>query len=105
MSLFSMIRQLFGKKTPSGPKELIEIYVGNLSYDMKDEDLRKLFAKYGTIKRARVILHRHNRKSKGFGFVEMIYRSEAEAAIKAIHGRKVMGREIRANEARNKIKA
>lgn len=105
MSLFSFIRQLFGKKTPQGPKELIEIYVGNLSYDMKDAQLRKLFAKYGTVKRARVILNRHNHKSKGFGFVEMIYRPEAEAAIKAIHGRKVMGRELRANEARNKIKA
>ena len=52
MSLFSMIRQLFGKKTPQGPKELIEIYVGNLSYDMNDAQLRKLFAKYGTVKRA-----------------------------------------------------
>ena len=104
MSLFSMIRQLFGKKTPQGPKELIEIYVGNLSYDMNDAQLRKLFAKHGTVKRARVILNRHNHKSKGFGFVEMIYRAEAEAAIKAVNGRKVMGRELRANEAKNKIK-
>lgn len=105
MSLFSAVLALFkGKKTPKGPKELIEIYVGNLSYDMTNDQLRKAFAKYGTVKSARVIENRHNHKSKGFGFVEMIYRPEAEAAIKALHDKNVMGRRLRVNEARNKIK-
>lgn len=105
MSLFSAVLALFkGKKAPKGPKELIEIYVGNLSYDMTNEQLRKAFAKYGTVKSARVIENRHNHKSKGFGFVEMIYRPEAEAAIKALHDKNVMGRRLRVNEARNKIK-
>lgn len=101
MSLISFLKNLFGGKADKGPKELIEIYVGNLSYDMKDEQLRKAFAKYGTVKSARVIENRHNHKSKGFGFVEMIYRPEAEAAIKALHDKVVMGRRLRVNEARN----
>lgn len=101
MSLISFIRNLFGGKPAKGPKEVIEIYVGNLSYDMKDAQLRKAFAKYGTVKSARVIENRHNHKSKGFGFVEMIYRPEAEAAIKALHDKVVMGRRLRVNEARN----
>ncbi len=105
MSLFSFIGRLFGRKTTAkGPRELIEIYVGNLSYDMTNAQLNKAFAKYGTVKSARVIEHRHSHRSKGFGFVEMIYRPEAEAAIRALHGKKVMGRELRVNEARNKIK-
>ena len=105
MSLFSFIGRLFGgSKAPKGPYELIEVYVGNLSYDMNDDQLRKAFAKYGNVKSARVIENRYNHKSKGFGFVEMTCRSEAEAAIRALHGRKVMGRELRVNEAKNKIK-
>jgi RNA recognition motif-containing protein len=106
MSWFSIFWP-FGKKAPvdKGQKELIEIYVGNLSYDMTGEQLRKAFAKYGTVKSARVIENRYNHKSKGFGFVEMIYRIEAEAAIKALHDKNVMGRRLRVNEAKNKIKA
>ena len=106
MSLFSFIRNLFGSSSAAkGPQELIEIYVGNLSYDMTNEQLRKAFAKYGTVKSARVIENHYNHKSKGFGFVEMIYRPEAEAAIKALHDKNVMGRRLRVNEARNKVKA
>lgn len=105
MSLFSFIRGLFGGKAGKGPQELIEIYVGNLSYDMTNDQLRKAFAKYGTVKSARVIENHYNHKSKGFGFVEMIYRPEAEAAIKALHDKTVMGRRLRVNEARNKVKA
>lgn len=105
MSLFSFIGRLLGRgATPKGPRELIEIYVGNLSYDMNDDQLRKAFAKHGHVKSARVITNRHNHRSKGFGFVEMIYRPEAEAAIRALHGKKVMGRELRVNEAKNKLK-
>ncbi len=95
---------LFLKKLPaaSGDAEEIEIYVGNLSYDMTNEQLRKEFARYGKVKSARVIENRFNHKSKGFGFVIMIYRNEAEAAVKALHDKSVMGRKLRVNEAKNK---
>ena len=103
MSLFNSLLSFIGlgKKAPSGPQERIEIYVGNLSYDMNDEQLKKAFAKYGTVRRARVITNRFSNKSKGFGFVEMVYRAEAEKAIKALHDKTVMGRRLRVNEARN----
>jgi len=104
MSLFSFIGRLFGRRTASGPQEDIEIYVGNLSYSMTSEQLRKAFAKYGRVTRARVVEHRQSGRSKGFGFVIMPYRAEAEAAIAAYNGKTVMGRELRVNEARNALK-
>ena len=84
----------------SGSGEFVEIYVGNLSYEMGDEQLRAAFAKYGVVQSARVITHRPSGKSKGYGFVEMPHRAEAEIAIKAINNSDVMGRRIRCNEAR-----
>ncbi len=81
----------------------VEIYVGNLNYDMTDEQLRKEFARYGVVKSARVIGHRANGRSKGFGFVEMPHRNEAEIAISKLNGRDVMGRKLRVNEARRGI--
>ena len=86
----------------SGNGEFVEIYVGNLSYDMTDEQLRGLFAKYGVVQSGRVITHKPTGKSKGFGFVEMPNRPEAEAAIKALHDAEIQGRKLRVNEARNK---
>lgn len=82
--------------------ECVEIYVGNLSYDMTEDQMRKEFEKYGIVKSARIITHRFNHRSKGFGFVEMPNRAEAEAAIKATNGRECMGRKLRTNEAKNK---
>lgn len=82
--------------------DCIEIYVGNLSYDMTEAQLRKEFERYGIVKSARIIENRFNHKSKGFGFVEMPVRHEAEAAIKAIHDKDVLGRRLRVNEAKNK---
>ena len=84
----------------SSSGDFVEIYVGNLSYDMVDDQLRALFAKYGVVQSARVITLRPSGKSKGYGFVEMPHRSEAEIAIKAINNTEVMGRRIRCNEAR-----
>ena len=84
----------------SGSGEFVEIYVGNLSYEMGDDQLRAAFAKYGVVQSARVITHRPSGKSKGYGFVEMPHRAEAEIAIKAINNTDVMGRRIRCNEAR-----
>jgi len=87
-----------------GGGAFVEIYVGNLSYDMTEDQLRREFEKYGTVKSARVIENRYNKKSKGFGFVEMPVRSEAEAAIQALHDKDVMGRKMRVNEAKNKTR-
>jgi RNA recognition motif-containing protein len=86
----------------SGDGDCVEIYVGNLSYDMNEAQMRKEFEKYGTVKSARIISNRFNRKSKGFGFVEMPNRPEAESAIKALHDRDILGRKLRVNEAKNK---
>ena len=82
--------------------DCVEIYVGNLSYDMTEAQMRKEFEKYGTVKSSRIISNRFNRKSKGFGFIEMPNRSEAEAAIKALHDKDIQGRKLRINEAKNK---
>ena len=86
----------------SGSGDCVEIYVGNLSYDMNDAQLRKEFERYGSVKSARVIENRFNHKSKGFGFVEMPNRPEAEAAITGLHDKDLLGRKLRVNEAKNK---
>ncbi len=91
-----------GGRSRGGDSGCIEIYVGNLSYDMTEAQLRREFEKYGTVKSARIIENRYNKKSKGFGFVEMPLRPEAEAAVKALHDKDVMGRKMRVNEAKNK---
>lgn len=85
-----------------GDGDCVEIYVGNLSYDMTEAHMRKEFEKYGAVKSARIIANRFNHKSKGFGFVEMPNRPEAEAAIKALHDKDILGRKLRVNEAKNK---
>lgn len=85
-----------------GDGNCVEIYVGNLSYDMTEAQMRKEFEKYGAVKSARIISNRFNHKSKGFGFVEMPNRPEAETAIKALHDKDVLGRKLRVNEAKNK---
>lgn len=82
--------------------DCVEIYVGNLSYETSEDQLRKEFERFGKVKSARIISNRFSRKSKGFGFIEMPVRSEAEAAIKALHDKDIQGRKLRVNEARNK---
>ena len=86
-----------------GSGDVVEIYVGNLSYETDEDQLRREFERYGKVKSARIISNRFNRKSKGFGFVEMPNRDEAEAAIKATHDMELQGRKLRVNEARNKV--
>ena len=87
------------------PAGSVEIYVGNLSYDMTEEELRKTFEAFGTVSSARVVTNRFNNKSKGFGFVVMPNRPEAEKAIAAMSEKEVMGRKMRVNEAQNTLKA
>ena len=86
------------------PAGRVEIYVGNLSYDLDDAGLYKLFAEYGNVVSARIVMNRFNGKSKGFGFVVMPNRPEAEAAIAALNNKSVLGRDLRVNEAKNTFK-
>jgi len=78
----------------------MNIYVGNLTYGMTEEALRSAFGAHGTVESARIIKDRDTGQSKGFGFVEMPVQQEAEAAIKALDGADLGGRNIRVNEAR-----
>ena len=86
------------------PAGSVEIYVGNLSYDLTEDSLHKMFSEFGTIGSARIVTNKFNNKSKGFGFVVMPNRPEAEAAIAALNDKDVMGRKMRVNEAKNTIK-
>ena len=85
------------------PAGSVEIYVGNLSYDLTDDSLKDLFAKYGEVASARIVLNRFNGKSKGFGFIQMPNRDEAERACAAINDKEIMGRRVKCNEAKNLI--
>ena len=78
----------------------MNIYVGNLPYSATGDDLRELFANYGEVASASVIMDKFSGRSKGFGFVEMPSQAEAEAAIKALNESDLNGRNIRVNEAR-----
>ena len=79
-----------------------KLYVGNLSYNTGDGDLQQLFAAYGTVSSAPVIMDRETGRSKGFGFVEMGSDQEAAAAISSVNGKEVDGRALTVNEARPK---
>ncbi|MFY9824526.1 MAG: RNA-binding protein [Thermoanaerobaculia bacterium] len=79
-----------------------KLYVGNLSYGLRDSDLQDLFAAHGTVDSAQVIMDRDTGRSKGFGFVEMSSDQEARAAISALNGKEVDGRNLTVNEARPK---
>ena len=78
----------------------MNIYVGNLSYNISDDELREAFAAFGDVSSATVIMDRMTGRSKGFGFVEMPIKEEAEAAIEALDGSDLKGRNVRVNEAR-----
>jgi len=91
------------KPHPAPSDGSVEIYVGNLSYDMTEDQLRKEFEAYGKVNSARLIENRFNGKSKGYGFVQMPDRGEAEKAIAALNDKEIMGRKMRCNEAKNLI--
>ncbi|MEI8079292.1 MAG: RNA-binding protein [bacterium] len=77
-----------------------KLYVGNLSYDVTNADLKEMFAAHGAVTSADVIMDREAGRSKGFGFVEMSSDSEAQAAISALNGQEQNGRALTVNEAR-----
>lgn len=76
-----------------------KLYVGNLSYETTEDDLRALFSTVGTVTSVAIIKDRETGRSKGFAFVEMSSQSEAEQAIKTLDGNTVNNREIRVNKA------
>ncbi len=80
----------------------MNIYVGNLSYGVSDDNLREVFEAFGTVSSAKVITDKYSGRSKGFGFVEMDNDAEANAAIEQLDGAEIDGRSVKVNEARPK---
>jgi RNA recognition motif-containing protein len=81
---------------------LVNIYVGNLSWSMTNEDLAALFQQYGSVSSAKILNDKFTGRSKGFGFVEMENADEANAAISALNDSEIQGRKIVVNEAQPK---
>jgi RNA recognition motif-containing protein len=78
----------------------IKIYVGNLSFDSSEADLQGLFATYGEVQSAKVIVDQFTNRSRGFGFIEMTNREEGLKAIQELDSRDLGGRQLKVNEAR-----
>jgi RNA recognition motif-containing protein len=80
----------------------MNIYVGNLSYEITDDEVKDLFSPHGEISSVSIIKDKYSGQSKGFGFIEMPNQAEAEEAIKALNESEVKGRNIKVNQARPK---
>lgn len=79
-----------------------KLYVGNLTYEVTDAGLQQLFAEFGSVRSAQVVMDRDTGRSKGFGFVEFGNDQDADNAISALHGKDFNGRTLTVNEARPK---
>ena len=80
----------------------MNIYIGNLSHDVSDDDLRQEFEAFGQVESCSVIKDRYSGESRGFGFVEMPDKAEAQAAMDGLNGKDLKGRNLIVNEARSK---
>ena len=78
----------------------MNIYVGNISYQLDESGLEAAFAEHGVVDSARIISDRATGRSKGFGFVEMPNQAEGESAVQNLNGKELEGRELKVNEAR-----
>jgi len=78
----------------------VNIYVGNLSYELTEDDLREAFQAFGQVASASIIKDKFSGRSRGFGFVEMPTEAEAKAAIAGLNDKDLKGRDLRVNEAR-----
>ena len=78
----------------------MNVYVGNLSYDLSEEDLKSAFEEYGEVTSAKIVSDRFSGRSKGFGFIEMTSDEEGKAAIEGLTGKELAGRAKVVNEAR-----
>ena len=81
----------------------MNIYVGSLSFDVSENDLREAFEQFGEITEVRLIMDKFSGKSKGFGFIEMPSKEEAEKAIEEMNGKDFKGRALSVNEAKPKV--
>ena len=81
----------------------MNIYVGNMTFDVSEDDLRGAFEQFGEITEIRLIMDKFSGKSKGFGFIEMPSKAEAEKAIEEMNGKEFMGRALNVNEAKPKV--
>jgi len=78
----------------------MNIYVGNLSYEVNEEDLKKAFSEFGEVVSVKIIKDQYDGRSKGFGFVEMPDNREAETAIEGLNSKEFKGRSIKVNQAK-----
>lgn len=78
----------------------MSIYIGNLSYDVTEEDLKSVFAEYGSVRRVNVPTDRETGRPRGFAFVELSSDTEEDAAIEALDGAEWMGRDLKVNKAK-----
>ncbi|KKK97746.1 hypothetical protein LCGC14_2649660, partial [marine sediment metagenome] len=78
----------------------MKLYVGNLSYEVTEEDLRLALEQFGQVESATIIKDKHSGQSKGFGFVEMSSKAEGQSAIDGLNGKELKGRTLNVNEAR-----
>ncbi len=79
-----------------------KLYVGNLSFQMNDQDLAKAFSEFGTVQSAKIVTDRDTGRSKGFGFVEMASDDEATRAIEGVNGKDLGGRQVRVDRAQER---
>ena len=78
----------------------MNIYVGNLSFDASEEDLRKVFSEFGQVSSATIVKDKYSGQARGFAFVEMPERTEAQAAIENLNGKELLGRQMNVSDAR-----
>ena len=78
----------------------MKIYAGNLSYQVTEDDLRQAFESFGQVESAAIIKDKYSGQSKGFGFIEMPSKAEAQSAIDGLNGKELKGRTLNVNEAR-----
>jgi cold-inducible RNA-binding protein len=77
----------------------VTLYVGNISYSMKEEELRKSFGQFGEVVSVKIIIDKRTGKSKGYGFVEMDSDASADEALKNMNGKELAGRNVKVNKA------
>ncbi|HDS00775.1 MAG TPA: RNA-binding protein [candidate division Zixibacteria bacterium] len=83
----------------------MNIYIGNLSFETTEEQLRQAFEDFGNVSAAQIIVDKYSGKSRGFAFVEMSEKDEATAAISGLNGQELNGRELNVNEAKSRAQS
>ena len=98
LTLFNSRREVATSKTEN--KNSMKLYVGNLSFQTTEQDLKSLFAQHGTVTETNLIMDRETNRPRGFGFVTMSSADEGQKAIDALHGQNHDGRDLTVNEAK-----